>query len=102
MTLATGSRRLRAKPDKKFVAIDEGDRARHVTTCGCCTSPRPTPRRRNFPTALDGASRTENAQALDWAAQLAARCWRYWLQLRLRSWNAFCWMVVGLVTTVSG
>ena len=48
------------------------------------------------------ASRTEKAQALDAAAQLVVRGRRYWLQLTPRSWNALCWMVVGLVTMVSG
>jgi hypothetical protein len=51
---------------------------------------------------LDRASRTEKAQALDAAAQLVVRGRRYWLQLTPRSWNALCWMVVGLVTMVSG
>ena len=51
---------------------------------------------------LERASRTENAQALDAAAQSAVRGRRYWLQLTPRSWNALCWMVVGLVTMVSG
>jgi 3-oxoacyl-[acyl-carrier protein] reductase len=51
---------------------------------------------------LNRASRTEKAQALDAAAQLVVRGRRYWLQLTPRSWNALCWMVVGLVTMVSG
>jgi len=50
---------------------------------------------------LNPASRTEKAQALDPAAQLAERGQYYWLQLTPRSWNAFCWMAVGLVATVS-
>jgi hypothetical protein len=51
---------------------------------------------------LDRASRTENAQAFDFLGQLTAGGRGYWLQLTSRSWNALCWMVVGLVTTVSG
>ena len=51
---------------------------------------------------LDRASRTEDVQAFDSAAQLAAGRWCYWLQLTLSSWNALCCMVVGLVTTMSG
>ena len=86
--------RIRRRADRAKGTASPSARVQLRQSRGICHDPR---RHR-----LGRASRTEKAQALDAAAQLVVRGRRYWLQLTPRSWNALCWMVVGLVTMVSG